>query len=240
MLVSRWSVVLALLASGGCASGGPTTLAQKFVRQGVPTVDMGGPRPKAPSRSERASSPLEHAAVSSVPSRLTSSASSLENVHPALRDAMWQLRLAPTPSHYMAVARIYRRLGIMDTAHDYLARSLTVNGNTPEVLEALARLWRDWGQLDRALTYAHQAVYLAPEWAVAQNTLGTVLHALGQRTPAREHFERAAALAPGAAWALQNLCVEYQAEGRTREAITACRRADAAKKQAPAAAKESR
>jgi hypothetical protein len=36
------------------------------------------------------------------------------------------------------------------------------------------------------------------------------------------------------------MCVEYQAEGRTKEAITACRRADAAAKQAPAANKESR
>lgn len=240
MLASRWCLALVLLAAGGCTSGATNTLAQKFVRQGVPSVDLGGPRPKTPKRGERAPSLLEHASVTAVPSRLTSSASSLENVHPALRDAIWQLRLAPTPAHYMAVARIYRRLGIMDTAHDYLAHSLTVNGNTPEVLEALARLWRDWGQLDRALTYAYQATYQDPDWAVARNTLGTVLHALGQRTAAREQFERAAALAPEAPWALQNLCVEYQAEGRTREAISACRRAEAAKKQAPEGSKESR
>jgi Flp pilus assembly protein TadD len=239
VLASRWCLVLALFAAGGCASGGTSTLAQKFVRQGVPAVDLGGPRPKASSRHERAPSPLEHASISNVASRVSSSASSLENVDPALRDAMWQLRLAPTPVHYMAVARAYRHLGIMDTAHDFLAQSLTVNGSTPEVLDALSRLWRDWGQLDRALSYSHQAVYLAPEWGVAHNTLGTVLHALGQRTGAREQFEKAAALEPGASWALQNLCLAYQAEGRTKEAITACRRADAAKRQAPAA-KESR
>ncbi len=175
MLVSRWILVVAIVAAGGCASGGTPTLAQKFVRQGVPSVDMGGPKPKTPSRSERASSPLEHASVTTVSSRISSSASSLENVYPELRDAMWQLRLAPTPAHYMAVARVYRRLGITDTAHDYLARSLAVNGPNPKVLDAMARLWRDWGQPQEGLTYAHRAVYMAPEWAAGQNTLGTVL-----------------------------------------------------------------
>jgi Flp pilus assembly protein TadD len=201
---------------------------------------MGGPKPKTSSRNEPASSPLEHASITEVSSRISSSASSLENVYPALRDAMWQLRLAPTPAHYMAVASVYRRLGIIDTAHDYLARSLTVNGPDPKVLDALARLWRDWGQPEQGLSYAHRAVYLAPGWATGQNTLGTVLFALGQRTEARKQFELAVSLEPNAAWALQNLCLAYQAEGRTREAITTCRKADAAKRKAPAETKESR
>ena len=239
MLALRWCLALAVVVSGGCASG-TTTLAQKFVKQGVPTVDLGGPRPKASSRHDRAPAPLEHASISEVASRVSSSASSLENVHPALRDAMWQLRLAPTPAHYMEVARIYRRLGIMDTAHDYLARSLAVNGNNPTVLDALARLWRDWGQPDRALTYAHRAVFGAPDWAAAHNTLGTVLHAVGHRSQAREEFEMAVRLQPGAAWGWQNLCLEYQAEGRTRDAISACRYADHLNRKAPAGAKESR
>jgi hypothetical protein len=34
--------------------------------------------------------------------------------------------------------------------------------------------------------------------------------------------------------------VAYQAEGRTREAITTCRKADAAKRKSPAESKESR
>jgi Flp pilus assembly protein TadD len=240
VLVSRWVLVVAIVAAGGCASGGTPTLAQKFVRQGVPSVDMGGPKPKTPSRSERASSPLEHASVTTVSSRVSSSASSLENVYPELRDAMWQLRLAPTPAHYMAVARVYRQLGITDTAHDYLARSLAVNGPDPKVLDAMARLWRDWGQPQEGLTYAHRAVYMAPGWAAGQNTLGTVLFALGQRTEARKRFEQAVSLEPDAPWALQNLCVAYQAEGRTREAITACRKADAAKRKSPDTPKESR
>ena len=240
MLVSRCVLVVAIVAAGGCASGGTPTLAQKFVRQGAPTVDMGGPRPKTSSRKDHATSPLEHATVSSVPSRLTSSASNLENVHPALRDAMWQLRLAPTPAHYMAVARVYRQLGIMDTAHDYLARSLAVNGPDAAVLDAMARLWRDWGQPGEGLSYAHRAVYLAPQWATPHNTLGTVLFALGKRSDARKQFEEAVSLDPTAPWALQNLCLAYQAEGRTREAITTCRRADAAKRKAPTVSKESR
>lgn len=239
MLVRQLCLGLAVLVAGGCASTGGGTLAQRFVRQGVPTVDLGGPRPGT-LPTDRARSPLEHASITTVSSRTSSSASSLENAHPDLREAVLRLRFAPTPAHHLEVARIYRRLGIFDTAHDYLSRSLTVNGADPAVLDALARLWRDWGDLGQGLSYAHRAVYLAPSWAAAQNTLGTVLFSLGQRTEARKRFELAVNLAPNASWALQNLCLSYQAEGRTREAITACRKADAASRKVPRTTKESR
>jgi Flp pilus assembly protein TadD len=230
---------LALLMAGGCASTGSSAFTQRFVRQGKPAVDLGGPRPGA-SRTDRAPSPLEHASINTVSSRLSSSISSLETVHPELRDAMLRLRFAPTAAHHLNVARIYRRLGILDTAHDYLSRSLDVNGPSPAVFDALARLWRDWGQPGQALSYSHRAAFAAPEWATAHNTLGTILFALGQRAEARKRFELAVGLDPTAPWALQNLCVSYQAEGRTREAISTCRRADAARRRASRAAKESR
>jgi Flp pilus assembly protein TadD len=239
VLVRQLCLGLALLLSGGCLSTGSSTFAQRFVRQGKPAVDLGGSRP-GPSRDKRAPAPLEHASISSVSSRMSSSVSSLESVHPDLREAMLRLRFAPTPGHHLEVARIYRRLGIFDTAHDYLSRSLTVNGPDPAVLDAMARLWRDWGQPGEGLSYAHRAAYLAPQWATAHNTLGTVLFALGKRIEARKRFELAVSLAPTAPWALQNLCLAYQAEGRTREAITTCRKADAAQRKAPRPSKESR
>ena len=239
MLVRQLCFGLALLMAGGCVSTGTSTFAQRFVRQGKPAVDLGGPRPDA-SRANRAPSPPEHASITTVSSRMSSSISSLETVHPDLREAMLRLRFAPTPAHHLEVARIYRRLGILDTAHDYLSRSLTVNGPDPAVLDAMARLWRDWGQPAQGLSFAHRAVFLAPEWATPHNTLGTVLFALGQRTEARKRFELAVGLDPGAPWALQNLCTAYQAEGRTREAISTCRKADAARRKAPRNLKESR
>jgi Flp pilus assembly protein TadD len=239
VLVRQLCFGLALLMAGGCVTTGTNSLAQRFVRQGKPAVDLGGPRPQA-SRANRAPAPLEHASINSVSSRMSSSISSLESVHPDLREATMRLRFAPTPGHHLEVARIYRRLKIFDTAHDYLATSLAVNGPHPEVLDALARLWRDWGQPGQGLSYAHRAVYLDPTWATPHNTLGTVLFALGQRTEARKQFEVAVSLEPNASWALQNLCVAYQAEGRTREAISTCRKADATRRKAPRASKESR
>jgi Flp pilus assembly protein TadD len=154
---------------------------------------------------------------------------------------MWRLRLAPTPAHYLEVSRIYKKLGILDTAYDYLARSLANNGNDPVVHDAMARLWRDWGRPGDGLAHAYSAIHLAPKWAPAHNTLGTLLFALGKRTEGRQRFEQAVALQPDAFWALKNLCVAYQAEGRTREAIATCHQAETARKRAPASPpKESR
>lgn len=227
------------LAVVGCASGRSFTLADRFVRPGTPAVDLGGPRPMAPGPA-KAGIPLEHRSITAVPSRLSSSISAVESAHPELRDALWRVRLAPTAAHHLEVARAYVRLGIFDTAHDYLARSLTVNGPDPVVHDAMARLWRDWGQPGLGLSHAYQAVHLAPEWAVGQNTLGTLLYGLGQRRDAVQRFEAAVRIDPGAAYALQNLCTAYQAEGRTREAISMCRRAEAARVRPSAARKESR
>jgi Flp pilus assembly protein TadD len=227
-------VVLAV-SVGGCASGGGITLADRFVRPGTPAVDLGGPRPLA-SASAKAAHPLANRSVSNVPSRLSGSMSAVESTNPALRDAMLRLMLAPTAAHHLQVARAYRRLGIFDTAHDYLARSLTLNGPDPVVHDAMARLWRDWGQPGRGLSHAYQSVHLAPDWAVGQNTLGTLLYRLGQRADARQRFEAAVRLDPGAAYALENLCTVYMGEGRTRDAITACRQAEAARRRRPSPA----
>jgi Flp pilus assembly protein TadD len=162
--------------------------------------------------------------------------SGVEAVDPELRDAMFRLRLAPTVEHHLQVARAYRRLGIRDAAYDYLSRSLTVNGPDPSVHDALARLWRDWGQPGKGLSHAHQAVYLAPKWPVAQNTLGTLLYRLGQRADARKRFEAAVLLDPLADYALQNLCALALADGRTRDAISLCKQAEAARRGRPSRA----
>jgi len=226
------------LAVGGCASGGTRTLADRFVRPGTPAVDLGGPRPLA-SRPAKAANPLENRSITRVPSRLSSSMSAVESTNPELRDAMWRLKLLPSAAHHLQVARAYRRLGIFDTAHDYLARSLTLNGPDPVVHDAMARLWRDWGQPGRGLSHAYQAVHLAPDWPVGHNTLGTLLFRLGVRADARERFEAAVRIDRNAAYALENLCTVYMGEGRTRDAITACRQAAAARRRRPSPANQS-
>jgi Flp pilus assembly protein TadD len=154
--------------------------------------------------------------------------SAVESSNPELRDALFRVMLAPTAAHHMAVARAYRKIGIFDTAYDYLARSLAQNGPDPAVHDSLARLWRDWGDPGVGLSHAYQAVSLAPEWPVAHNTLGTLLFQMGQRADARLRFETAVRLDAGAAYALDNLCTLHLADGRTREAIAVCHQAKAA------------
>ncbi len=218
--------LVALVSAAGCASAGSPTLATRFVRQGTPAVDLGGPRPLDSPKTKRPR-PLEGASIAHGVSRLSTTVSSLEATDPALRDALLRVMLAPTAEHHLQVARAYRGAGILDQAHDYLTRSLTVNGPDPVIHDALARLWRDWGNPGLGLADAYRAVYLAPEWPAAHNTLGTLLYKLGLRDEARARFERVVALDPGAAYALDNLCRLSLMDGRTRDAIVQCRQADA-------------
>ena len=190
-------------------------------------MDLGGPR-LVSSRESKAKNPLKGTSINNVASRSTGLMSAVESTNPGLRDALFRLLLVPSAAHHLEVARAYRAIGIIDTAYDYLAKSLTLNGPDPAVHDAVARLWRDWGQPGTGLSHAYQAVSLAPEWPVAQNTLGTLLFRLGHRADARARFEAAVRLDPTAAYALDNLCTVHQAEGHTREAITICRQAKAA------------
>ena len=218
--------VMMALWAGACASSG-RTMADRFVTQGTPTVDLGGPR-LVSSRASKAKNPLKGTTISNVPSRTSGSMSAVEGSNPELRDALFRVMLSPTASHHLQVASAYRKIGIFDNAYDYLARSLTLNGTDPAVHDAMARLLRDWGNPGGGLSHAYQAVSLAPEWPVAQNTLGTLLFKLGHRADARTRFEAAVRLDSMAAYALDNLCTLHMAEGRTREAITVCRQAKAA------------
>jgi Flp pilus assembly protein TadD len=219
-------VVMAAASAGACASAG-RTLSDRFVTQGTPAVDLGGPR-LVSSRESKAKNPLKGASINNVASRSTGFMSAIESTNPALRDALFRLMLAPTAAHHLQVARAYRAIGIIDTAYDYLNRSLALNGPDPAVHDALARLWRDWGQPGNGLSHAYQAVSLAPDWPVAQNTLGTLLFQLGHRADAQVRFETAVRLDPNAAYALDNLCTLLLAQGQTREAITICRQAKVA------------
>lgn len=149
----------------------------------------------------------------------------LEGSNSGLREALARLQTAPTTGHYLEVADAYVREGVLDRAHDYLTRSLALNGPDAAVYDSLARLWRDWGQPGEGLGHAHRSVYLAPLSPVAHNTLGTVLYRLHRTADARASFTRALELDPKAWYALANLCHLSMAAGDTRAAISQCRRA---------------
>ena len=73
----------------------------------------------------------------------------------------------------------------------------------------------------------HRAVYAAPRSATSRHTLGTLLYTLGLRQEAEKAFREATALDPHAWYSWQNLCSVVMADGRTKDAIPLCQRADA-------------
>ena len=223
-------VLLLACASGACASVDRPTLAGRFIRQGMPAVDLGGPRP-ASMRSVDNNALLRAARAARAPAAISGS---LESSDPPLRGALARLLLAPTTEHYLETADAYLNRGVRDRAHDYLTRSLAINGADARVYDALARLWRDWGQPGEGLGHAHRAVFLAPQSATVHNTLGTVLYRLGQTADAADSFTQALAADPDAWYAMANLCHINMNSGRTRLAIAQCRKAAALRKAARA------
>jgi Flp pilus assembly protein TadD len=220
-------IVVVAVAAGACASA-DHTLASRFVRQGTPSVDIGGPKQSSMRPNDRAAL-LRRARLEYVP---PPAAASLESSNPDLKEALAGLLTTATSEKYLEVADAYRRQGIFDRAHDYLTRSLAVNGPDVEVYDALARLWRDWGQPGEGLAHAHRAVYLAPRSPIVHNTLGTVLYRMGLMTDARASFSRAFELDPTAWYALGNLCHLDMKAGNTRAAIAECHKAAAIRKAA--------
>jgi Flp pilus assembly protein TadD len=226
--------VILLLATTACAPR-ERTLASRFVTQGQPTIDLGGVKAEVFGR------PLTRAEVARMPApepirevgaRHSSNLSTLEASNPALQRALVALSVQPSTQRYLDVAAAYRAAGVRDKAFDYLSEGVRRDPTDAALHDALARTWRDWGFPDRGLAAAHRAVYYAPQSAEARNTLGTVLWALGQRAEAQKAFEHAAQLDPQAWYAWRNLCESAMTDGRTKDATTLCRRANALRQSA--------
>lgn len=151
-------------------------------------------------------------------------APTLESTDPKLKAALLLLAVAPTAASHRQVAVEYRRLGVLDAAHEHFTIAAKLQPSDAFSHDAIARLWRDGGMPKRALPDARRAVAYAPKSASAANTLGTVFQALGEFNEAKRWYSRAAALDPKAWYAVNNLCY---AEILTREpyAILTCRRA---------------
>ena len=226
----RIGFVLAVtVIAGACASANPT-MSSRFIRQGTPSIDVGGPKHVSMRAADRAALLLRDRLAHPPPAALDS----LEASDPVLKQELLGLSATTTPTseQYLAVAASYVRRGVLDRAHDYLTRSLAINGPNAAVYDALARLWRDWGQPGDGLPHAYRAVYLEPRSSVAHNTLGTLLYRLGKPADARVSFSRALELDATAWYALANLCHVDMAAGKTLAAIDECRLAKALRKTA--------
>jgi tetratricopeptide (TPR) repeat protein len=144
-----------------------------------------------------------------------------------LSAALLTLAVFPSAASHREVALEYRRLRVMDKAHDHFSRAVALDKTDAVSYEGLARISRDWGTPQLALADAHRAVYYAPHSPSAANTLGTVLHRLHQVDRAMDWYARAITLDPEASYALNNLCYAQVISGRVMARET-CRRAVAA------------
>jgi len=145
----------------------------------------------------------------------------------ALSAALLKLTVLPSAAAHRDVAREYRRLGVMDMAHEHFSHAVALDRTDAVSYEALARIWRDWGTPQLALADAYRAVRFAPDSASAANTLGTVLHRLHRVDVAMDWYARAITLDPQAWYALNNLCYAQVMTGGVVARET-CRRAVAA------------
>src|SRR4051812_32532286 len=87
---------------GACASASQPPLASRFVHQGVPTVDLGGEllRPVKAPRKPKADYAIRYGVA-----RNGGTSSALEASDPQLRDALFMVRMAPSPQSHLAAAQ---------------------------------------------------------------------------------------------------------------------------------------
>lgn len=220
--------LLALLALtlllGGCVTHHAATVASRFVKRGEPTATLdaavaSADRTAADRAADRAAdgtaaaarAEMARALAAAVPP-LREAAPSIEEREPDLAEARQRWRAAETAGTARQVAAAYRRLNVLDAAHEYYSRAVALDRADASSYDALARIWRDWGMAHLGLADAYRAVYHAPTSAEVHNTLGTMLAARGRWSAARAEFGRALALDPSAAYAAHNLLVVDRAE----------------------------
>jgi protein O-GlcNAc transferase len=213
-------LVLGAALVGGCATGKGTSLTTKFVKQGKPALDVGGPPPAVGIPLQDHMKMIRH--LSARPLMKESTGAKAESADPRLKAALAADAASPTAENHLRVAHEYLRLGILDTAYTFANRAVLQKPRLAGAHELLARIWRDWGLPGVGIGPASRAIYFDPASAAAENTLGTLLDALGQPAEARWAFRRAVAVDPGAAYALNNLCFVELRLGRVAEARAHC------------------
>ena len=198
--------VVACLA-GACASQPSRSLADRFVHQGTPVLQLPGDLGTGAAASAEAAAPASPAPAAPLPERPPAPVVPVaESDDQTLAQALAQLKSAPSAVTHRHVAERYLAIRVYDKAVDHFNAALKLDSKDVNASEGLARAWRDWGSPEMALSQAYRALALAPNSAQIENTLGTVLFALGLNAEAEARFQRAAALAPHAAYVRANLC----------------------------------
>ena len=202
--------VVASVVGTACAARGP-------VAQVEPRAPVNAAAWRPPSEPAEASAGKTRIArVPMPPPRST--VQTVEASDPALAAALLKVILSPTAENHRAVADEYMRLGILDTADQYLSDAVKIDPRDAAAWDRKARIWRDWGWPRLALPHAVRAVHFAPSSAETRNTLGTVLQALGRHREAREQYEMALRLDA----VLNNICHSLVGGEQAPDGVRAC------------------
>jgi len=221
-LLPSAALSVCLFATAGCALR-ETSLSSRFVKAGEPTVSYDSPG-RGKSLTDVHLSPAQYEEIATHTVR-HSSGRTLETSNSELAEALKQAALKKDAENLYKVAILYRRLGIIDKAFDYLSLAIGQQPKSSKFLEERAKIWRDWNFPQFGLLDAHKAVFFAPRSASAHSTLGTILRATGDLASARIEFEKAIGLDPTAAYVLSNLCYLSMLEGYQDRAEQECQRA---------------
>lgn len=214
--------VLIATAATGCAARRPVSVADHFIKQGEPTIDLGGPAVTATTDEYVAQ--LRALAAQARPRTKTTSPENLETQDTQLRDALAALAVTPSAATHRRVALEYRRLGILDAAFTHASAAVKRDPKDAAAYDLRARIWRRWGLPQLGITDAKRAVALARTSATAWNTLGLLLEGSGSMTHAISAYLHAVRYDAQGAYAWSNLCRSWLKAGEGPAATQACRR----------------
>lgn len=228
ILRSGWSRVAHTLAVAlattaiGCAARGPKSLADRFIKRGEPTIDLGGPPPTATTDEYVAQ--VRALAAQAQPRTKRVSLEMLEGHDSGLRETLAALSVSPSASAHRSVAIEYRRLRIADAAFTHASAAIKLDPKDAAAYDLRARIWRSWGLAHLGLLDARRAVALAPRSATAWNTLGLMLEGAGDSTLALRAYLHSVQFDAKAGYAWNNLCRAWTTVGEIDAAVHACRR----------------
>lgn len=123
------------------------------------------------------------------------------------------------PSLYIAIARLYMNQGDIDSAREWVNRSLTVKNNYTEAIFILAQIEIAAGNVDEAISSVEIATLIEPNNPAILFQLGILYYDKEDYRNASNSFERAIELAGEYANAKYFLGLTYYELGRVSDAI---------------------
>lgn len=207
----------------GCAARRHHSIADSFIRQGKPSIDLGGSIQSGDTGTYV--SQLRKVAAEARPRGKAPANNTAEVQEQGLRDALAALHATPSAETQRRVAFEYRRLGVLDAAFRHFSAAIAMHAKDAVSHDQRARIWRIWGLPHLGLPDAKRAVQLAPTSATAWNTLGLLLEESQAHERAVNAYLRAVVLNDQATYAWQNLCRAWIDQRDAASAVQACRRA---------------